>query len=399
MRSFLKLPPEAKAEYRLDRSGLSPDDPGIDRVIETAVAWIGRAQDDSSSRDGGVAHNFSLIDGWSKSYPETTGYIVPTMIAVAKLLGDETARQRAIRMLDWLTSIQFPDGSFPGGIIDEKPIVPVAFNTGQILLGLAVGARELGEQYREAMQKAADWLTRIQDADGCWRKHSSPFAISGERAYDTHIAWGLIEAAREEPGSPYADAALANIHWVLNLQHDNGWFEKCCLSDPSQPLTHTLGYILRGVIEAYRFTDDENLLRSCQRTADGLLPAVREDGFLPGRLDSGWHGTVSWACLTGSVQIAICLLMLYRYTENIRYREAAYRLNQYVRRTIRTDGPPEILGGIKGSFPVNGEYGAYRYLNWACKFFIDSNMLEKTIREGKDQIHESMLNASRESIE
>jgi hypothetical protein len=48
---------------------------------------------------------------------------------------------------------------------------------------------------------------------------------------------------------------------------------------------------------------------------------------------------------------------------------------------MKVDGPLDTRGAIKGSFPVSGEYGQYEYLNWACKFFIDSNMLEKAIRE------------------
>jgi hypothetical protein len=44
------------------------------------------------------------------------------------------------------------------------------------------------------------------------------------------------------------------------------------------------------------------------------------------------------------------------------------------------DGPPEKRGGIKGSFPVDGSYGKFQYLNWACKFFIDSHLLEQDVR-------------------
>ena len=36
-------------------------------------------------------------------------------------------------MLDWLVSIQMPSGAFQGGTIGESPVVPVTFNTGQIL--------------------------------------------------------------------------------------------------------------------------------------------------------------------------------------------------------------------------------------------------------------------------
>ena len=376
----LQLPASARAERRLDSLRLAAQDPGIERAIDEGVAWLGRAQDHSASSDGGVARHYSLVTGWGTSYPETTGYIIPTLLAYARLRGDETARQRARRMLEWLVAIQFPDGGFQGGSIGSTPVVPVTFNTGQILLGLASGVREFG-QYREAMCRAADWLVQTQDPDGCWRKHPTPFAAPGEKSYETQVAWGLLEAARIEPDKSYAQAALANVRWALRWQRENGWFEKCCLTDPSQPLTHTLGYALRGIIEAYRFTRDESFLQAARKTAAGLLAAIRDDGFLPGRLYPDWSGAVRWACLTGSVQIAHCWLMLYEYTGEARYRDAAYAVNGYVRRTMQVDGPPETRGGIKGSFPVDGQYGAYEYLSWACKFFVDANLLERTVRQ------------------
>lgn len=377
--NYLRLPAAAKAERRADSRGQPAQDPGIERAVDEAVAWLGRAQDRSVSSDGGVAGHYSLVTGWGKSYPETTGYIVPTMLAYAKWRGDETPRWRAKRMLDWLISIQFADGGFQTGSIGSTPLVPTTFNTGQILLGLASGGREFG-QYREAMCRAADWLVKTQDADGCWRKYATPRAAPGEKTYETHVAWGLLEAARLEPHNSYAEAALANVRWALRWQRENGWFEKCCLTDPSQPLTHTLGYALRGVIEAYRFTGDRSFLQAAQRTADGLLNTIHADGFLPGRLRPDWRGAVRWACLTGSVQIACCWLMLYQDTGEVRYRDAAFAANGYVRRTMKIEGPPETRGGIKGSFPIHGLYGPYHYFNWACKFFVDANMLELFVR-------------------
>ena len=379
MADYLLLPEPAKTERRRDSLGLAAQDPGIDRAIDEGVAWLCRAQDCSASADGGVARHYSLVTGWGTSYPETTGYIVPTLLAYARLRHDQHIRQRARRMLDWLVSLQQPGGGFQGGAIGSTPLVPVTFNTGQILLGLASGAREFW-QYREPMRRAADWLVKTQDPDGCWRKYPTPFAAPGEKSYETHVAWGLLEAARIEPARGYAEAALANIQWALRCQRENGWFENCCLTNPSEPLTHTLGYALRGVIEAYRFTNDGFYLKAAQKTADGLLPAIRNDGFLPGRLDRNWRATVEWACLTGSVQIAYCWLMLYQYTGDTRYRHAAYAVNRFVRRTMKVDGSPETSRAIKGSFPVSGQYGTYQYPNWACKFFVDSNMLEREIR-------------------
>jgi len=379
---YYQLPALAKSEHRKDRSGLPNIDPGPERIIDEGIAWLCRAQDNSITHDGGVARHFSLISGWGSSYPETTGYIIPTMLDYAKLRNDQSMRQRAKRMIDWLVSIQFKDGGFRGGMIDQKPAVPVTFNTGQILLGLSSGVRELGDEYREPMCSAANWLVKTQDTDGCWRKHPTPFAKPGEKSYETHVAWGLFEAARIEPDKGFTNIALANIRWALKSQHDNGWFDKCCLVTPSQPLTHTLGYVLRGILEAYRFTEDPYLLQSCIKTADGLLDALRpKDGFLPGRINNKWQGTVPWACLTGTAQIAHCWLMLYQNTKDERYLNAAYQANKYVRRTIKMDGSLETMGAVKGSFPVYGGYAPYEYLNWACKFCIDSNMLEMKIRD------------------
>lgn len=375
-----RLPPAAKRARRLDRRGLPDRDIAIDRAVDEAMAWLGRSQDCSPSHDGGAARDYSLVGGWATSYPETSGYIVPTMIAYADLRGDAAMRARARRMLDWLVSIQFPDGGFQGGRIDAVPRVPVTFNTGQILLGLAAGAAAFGEAYRAPMRLAADWLVRTQDPDGAWRKHPTPFAEPGEKAYETHVAWGLLEAARIDPDRGYGEAALANVGWAIGKQQPNGWIADCCLNDPLHPLTHTLGYALRGILEAWRFTRDPALLDAARRTADGLFSALEPDGFLPGRLHPDWRPAADWACLTGSVQVAHCWLMLYEDTGAAAYRDAGYAANEYVRRTVSLDGPPEIRGGIKGSFPIDGGYGSYEYLNWAAKFFVDSQLLEARLR-------------------
>ena len=379
IRDYINLPDAAKRERALDRLGVSGEDPGTDRIIELGVAWLGLAQDRSRSHDGGVARHYSLTSGWGTSYPETTGYIVPTLLDYADISGDNLARDRARRMLDWFVDIQLPDGGFQGGRIDSTPVVPVIFNTGQILLGLAAGEQAFGA-YGEAMRQAADWLVNNQDPDGCWRRFPTPFAEAGEKAYETHVAWGLLEAARIDSSRGYGEAALANVRWALTNQRANGWVAQCCLSDPSKPLTHTLGYFLRGLLEAYRYSGEMDLLAAARRTADGLLSGLGADGRLPGAFYSDWQPGADWVCLTGAVQVAHCWLLLYGYTNDERYRDAAFKTNCFVRRTINTNGPPEVRGAVKGSFPIDGAYGKYEYLNWAVKFCIDAQMLEQKIR-------------------
>jgi hypothetical protein len=379
VRDELVLPPAAKAEAGRDARTIERPDPGIAEAVEAALSWLGAAQDESASRDGGIARHYSLLSGWSASYPETSGYIVPTLLRGQPGASAAQHRERGRAVLNWLAAIQLPDGGFQGGMVGQTPVVPVTFNTGQILIGLAAGVAEFGDSYRPAMQAAADWLVRTQDADGAWRRNPTPFAAAGEKAYETHVAWGLLEAARVEPNRGYAEAAARNIRWALGKQSPNGWFADCCLTDPSRPLTHTIGYALRGVIEGYRFSGDPAFLDAATRTAHGVMSALAGNGFLPGRLRRDWSGAVRWACLTGSAQMAHCWLLLYQITGDERFHHAARKTNAYLRSRVTVDGPRESRGGVKGSFPVDGGYGAYEYLSWACKFFIDSNLLELEI--------------------
>lgn len=378
------LPPQARAERKADRRGLPGRDPGIAAVVAACSDWLCAAQDCSASQDGGVARDFSLLAGWSTSYPETTGYIVPTMIELARRGRSEALHRRARRMLDWLVAIQFADGAFQGGRIDSTPCVPVTFNTGQILLGLAAGAETYGAaSYTDAMLRAADWLRDTLDADGFWHLHPTPFAEAGEKAYETHVAWGLFAAERLAPGRGYGEAGLRQLSWALSKQQANGWFAANCLNQPERPLSHTIGYVLRGVLEGYRLSQVPELLAAAVRTGDALLAVIGADGFLAGRLDRAWRPAVAFACLTGSLQTAHCLFLLYQLTGELRYFEAGRRLNRYVRRTIRVEGPPATRGGVKGAFPVDGAYGEYEFLNWAAKFCIDANLLEQDLLDAQ----------------
>src|SRR5262249_11497755 len=120
------------------------------------------------------------------------------------------------------------------------------------------------------------------------------------------------------------------------------------------------------------------LLAASVRTADALKSALDpRDGFLPGRIDARLRGAVGWSCLTGSAQVAIAWLLLHDATGRASYRDAALAALHYVRRTVTLEGPLETRGGVKGSFPIFGGYGRYRYLSWATKFLVDACLLQR----------------------
>ena len=131
---------------------------------------------------------------------------------------------------------------------------------------------------------------------------------------------------------------------------------------------------------------DEQILEAANLTGRGLQSVLSPDGFLAGRLKSDWSPAVSWACLTGIVQIAHCWLLLYKLTDDVSFRDAGLLANSWVRRTIDVQGDADTRGGVKGSFPVDGGYGRFEYLNWAVKFCIDSNLCELEVLTGEPSI-------------
>jgi hypothetical protein len=346
--------------------------------LDQTIAWIKRAQD--ATPDDGVSQTYLVkYRHWANSYPETTGYIIPTFYDYAALCGDQDARDRARRMADWECKIQLPGGGVVAGALGDSD-QPTVFNTGQVLFGWIRAFTEAGdERYREAAVRAASWLRDVQDADGCWRKFGSPMTSRDINLYNTRSAWGMAEVHRITGEQGFLDAAVRNLEWALTQQQPNGWFPHNCLQNDAQPFVHTIAYAMRGFLEVGDCTGREDFLDAAIKVGDALLRALPENGFLPGRFDPAWRPTVKWSCLTGNAQIAVNWGRLYQITGEARFQQAVTQINRFTKSTQKLTGPPEERGGIKGSHPIDGRYHPWQYPNWAAKFFADALMMEQTI--------------------
>jgi hypothetical protein len=358
-----------------------PDD---NDALQAAMSWICRAQDAAGGR--GVARSFAFAyhpffrrRGWLPAYPETTGYIIPTMFEYARRTGSSEFFSRAVAMTEWECDVQMGNGAVMGGTVDTPP-TPAVFNTGQVLFGWVRAFTETNnERYLTAAIRAGDFLLGVQDADGAWRKSLSNYASAAMSSYtyNTRTAWGLLLLAEASGRSAYRDAAVKNIEYALTMQRPNGWFDSNCLSDPARPLLHTIAYALRGILEVGLHLRSERYISAVRLAADALLDRQEADGRLAGRFDASWQPAASYSCLTGNVQMGTVWARLHQATGDSRYLAGLETANAFTRSVQwRGTGNPGLDGGISGSFPLHGAYGRFEVLNWAVKFFADSLMME-----------------------
>jgi hypothetical protein len=366
-----------REKWRLRRFYFAPR-PGedLERHLREAVAWLVRAQDHGDDR--GVSYGTALGRGFLESYPETTGYIMQTFVRLAEVWNDPELLRRAEEMSDWEISIQLESGAVMGGRVTAEP-GPAVFNTGQVLLGWAALTRRTGApRAAAAARRAGRWLVSIQDPDGRWSRFNSRFARPESTVYNAKAAWGLGECGVVLGEESWLAAAARSAEYAVSRQSRNGWFADCCLSDPEHPLLHTLAYAMQGVLEVGVLARRDDLVEAARRTADSLIAAMSEDGYIPGRLNADFAPAADYCCLTGSAQTSIVWSRLHDLTGERRYRDAAVRVNRYLvaRHDVETDDPT-VRGGLTGSWPIHGEYGRFMVLNWATKFLVDALLAEQ----------------------
>ncbi|MGD8495337.1 MAG: terpene cyclase/mutase family protein [Gemmatimonadales bacterium] len=390
----LRLWRPAHAAYvwrRAGRRGGAPLGPGDSRRrIAEAASWLTRAQD--ATGDGGVAGRYRLDSGWSSSYPETTGYLIPTFLRL-HAGGHSGFEERAERALDFLLRLQLPSGAFPGGEVAENLSEPSVFNTAQILHGLLAWAAHTGDAATgEAAGRAGEWLVSVQDEDGAWREH---VYRGTPTTYVAHASCWLAEAGRQLDRPEFLAAAGRHLDWVLGHQDPaTGWFDLCGFSEADhrarQSVTHTIAYTVWGVLFAAEVLHRDDGIAAARRAAEAIGRRLASDGRLAGVLDHEWRPRADWTCVTGNCQMALIWQRLARRAgatgeagEAGGGATADYQ--SWARRALElaagsqslTSAEDGIRGGLPGSDPVWGDYIYAAFPNWAAKFFLDALMNEE----------------------
>jgi hypothetical protein len=356
----------------------TPDQFVTELRLAAAVEWIQRAQ--RASGDGGISKGYHLLrQCWSPSYPETTGYTIPTLLNAAVVLSRPDLQELALALADYLLGAATPEGAVVHWA--DPSSQPVVFDTGQVLFGwLAAYEASLDMRYLEAAIRAGNWLAAVQDKSGAWTMYQHLGVV---KTIDSRVAWALLELYRLTKHETHRHAAIRNLEWTLEQQDIDGWFKHCAFRDGEDPFTHTLVYTAEGLFESGCLLSEDRYVDAATRTADALLARQHANGWLASTYRSGWQATSRSSCLTGNCQVSRIWLRLFALRGNPAYAEGARKAIMFVSRTQKLrSANPGVRGGIAGSAPFYGRYERFKYPNWAAKFFVDALLALRVMDNG-----------------
>jgi malonyl-CoA O-methyltransferase len=204
----------------------------------TTIDWLKRAEHQS----GGIAAWQDEGGGYHHSYPEVTGYLIPTLLR-------EGEAELAKRCGDWLVSIQRPDGSWPG--LDGR--ASRSFDTAAIVEGLLA----LGD-YQEQTDKAIRWLLTQIRPDGTL---SVVPGVDDTHIYTMRATWimGHIDGV---------EAWLPDLPWDIKR-----WGER------QRP--HYIAYALEGLWHMGAEEQVIEALMEVRRHQRGLMPFWFKNAWVP----------------------------------------------------------------------------------------------------------------------
>jgi hypothetical protein len=357
--------------------------PLFNESLDNTFEWI--KQSFVATGDGGSSAYYQLGKGWKSSYPETTGYLIPTMYDYASYKNDKGVKELAQKAADWLCNIQLIEGGWRGLQVGVE-CEPRVFNSAMILDGLIAAYRvEKNEKYLLSANCGMEWILSRMGENGLFTVNNP---VPGGNSADTLVLACLLIVLQYSSDSNRKEGYINKIKHSLdvhvNLQRANGWFDKCNFSDsyPDTALLHHIGYTLDGLIICSELLNEPKYFDVALKSSLMLLDKFEKEGIIPAFIKSDWStyldidGKRASLCLTGLSQMAIVFNKIARANKDDRYLKASNAIIAKVATISNWQSREKgLCYGIAGSYPITGNYQKLKLVNWAAKYHAESVLL------------------------
>ncbi len=327
----------------------------------------------SIQNSGGSAAFYSRLiypfKNWSDTYPETTGYLIPTLF-------DAGHPDEAIAQAKWIVSLQYDDGGLPGGFHKkDKKKERSIFNTAQMIQGLHRAALETSDPYfTSSAVKASRWLAKSQDRNGAWSQYHYMKGYSP--SYYSRVAWPMLQTLELDNDESVRNAAIRALDYIQTKKLDNGFIKDTGFRAEAPAFLHTIAYTARGFLEAGLILDRADYWNTGYQIGHKLFKEFEIKKRLAGAYTENGRRVDWYRCLTGEAQICIIWMLIAKHENDPRFLNTSSKLIDHLCAAQPRYTLIKKKGGLAGSKPFFGRYIAMRQPNWASKFFMDALLLE-----------------------
>lgn len=301
---------------------------------------------------------------WASDYPETTGYLIPTLINSSELLKDKSLHTLAEQQVTYFKSLQLCSGGFA---IEKGNAKSYVFDSAQILIGLInLYNSNKNNDILLMIKHCYSWLINSLNNNG--KFESSNYKNNYNPSYYSRIVWSFFNA--ESILNVKSEKSLTLYHHMKSLLNTNGTFNDCSFDGSSFAFTHNLIYSYRGLWESAIEIDDNSFMVVLKNHLLSITQKIIKDRHFNGEYNNEWKTQSRFICTTGNAQLVTLLLSVFgtEYEDILKACQILINplLNQQKKMTLFNKG------AIPSSIPVWEKYQRFRYTNWTQKFYSDA---------------------------
>jgi len=334
----------------------------LQRAIVDSTKWIEESFEINQNR--GSSGSRSLFGKWSDTYPETTGYLLSTIIN-SKVLTREQRMTIASSQYFYFKERQNNDGSFFRSDHDTEPVV---FDTAQILLGLMslLPMVATSKELYEMCQNAYAWLVKQLDDQGYFKNYN--YVEDYNPSYYARVAWPILqwEMITEKKA---LIKTLTLINRIAGDQNENYSFSNWGFYKDTPAYTHTIAYTLRGLWECSELLNEKTLFIKTEASLKKLVRVIEKKGRVAGTYDTKWNGDHSFICGTGNAQLAWLFMRVYQLNRDEYFLKPITILLSPL---IKAQRKFYTKGAVPSSIPIWGPYQRFKFTNWTQKFYVEA---------------------------
>lgn len=266
-------------------------DEGRMDIYENFINWLMKVQDTDPLSIWYGSFPFYRLDGWEDGgtgfarWQNDNGKVLIALLDMYEITGDSRLLESARHLADYWMSMQLPDGTY----FRRDNCYTQGLHKGPcfvlwLIAGLQQCAALTGEsKYRDSARKALDYVLTLQLPDGRFRtsyeihKSEDWRPVSSENAI---ALFSLSKVMQLDPSEKVRTALERVLAFVLTLQHSSGAIVNCTPASMGASLqedanlcdlVYTEGFALMGLTEVHSVLHDAASLEAAKKLGAFLM--------------------------------------------------------------------------------------------------------------------------------